>query len=72
MKWVFANGDDWTGLYLDGRLIDQGHSFTPEWAARQAMITPPTDVEVREVDYKWLSNRGWLPDNLDEVEWYER
>lgn len=71
MKWTFARGDDWEGLYIDDILIEQGHSLSPEWAARQAIITPPSKVDVREVDFNWLDNEGWLPDNLTGVKWHE-
>lgn len=69
-----ALGDDWDGLYIDGKLVEQGHSIQPAEAMRAVLndITPPLtrgDVEVREVDYSWLEDRGSLPDEISEVIW---
>jgi len=39
--------------WLDGRLLGQGHAFTPEIAEAQALdLVSPDEVEHIEIDYR--------------------
>lgn len=64
MSAVFVtNYNDWEGIYLDGKLVDQGHSLDLVQTLKRLGI----DVRVVEPSHDWLMSRGRLPDTLDEV-----
>lgn len=64
---VIARGDDWNGIYVNGMLVKEGHSFKYVEVAKLAMNC--TTVEERFVDLGWLSDNGNFPSNIEEVEW---
>ena len=54
---------DWEGVYVDGRLVFEGHSIT-WWHMLDALkINYTTD----DADEEWLHGRGNLPDKLSDV-----
>jgi len=61
---LVTNYDDWEGLYIDGKLVLEGHRVR-----RDEMFTmlgiDYTEVEAAE---GWLESRGTLPKNLSDVE----
>jgi hypothetical protein len=61
---TFVDGDDWEGLYLDGKLVDEGHHVRLGDIFRHLGIA----FNVIYPDMEWLGERGNLPQNLDEVE----
>lgn len=69
MKWIIAQGSDWEGIFVDGELIMQGHSFSTGQVANIARQYPPSNVETKMVDIAWLEDRGWLPEKLGKVKW---
>ena len=62
-KIVIVNGDDWAGIYIDGKLQYEGHSISPN------DILTVLGIEHKEIecDYDWLAERGSLPENLKQV-----
>lgn len=72
---VFARGDDWEGLYLDGILVEEGHSIQPEEALRKILSHYPVnesflqsnDVVVIDIDLDWIESQGSLPSVLSDV-----
>jgi len=63
-----VNGDDWTGLYVDGKLVEQGHSISASDALRIARDYKKIEsVETLYADIDWLHDLGWLPDKLSDV-----
>lgn len=62
-KFVYVDGDDWNGLYEDGKLIWQGHSTHPQELLELVGI----DVDFKEADGDWLCERGHLPEELEDV-----
>jgi hypothetical protein len=60
---TIVNGDDWVGLYVNGKIVVQGHSLTPH------EILGAVDIIPKEInpDMEWLDNIGHLPENLSEV-----
>ena len=56
-------GDDWEGLYVDGKLVAQNHSVS----AISALESLGFSVNQKEVDYAWLLDEGNLPDSLSDV-----
>jgi len=54
-----ASGD-WEGIYIDGKLVEEGHSLDPRTVLEAADV-PFTH---RETDLKEL---GSLPENLEDV-----
>lgn len=63
-KLVLVRGDDWAGLYKDGKLFTEGHSVDVEELAVSAGI----DLEVLWPDDFFDGyERSRCPDNLSEV-----
>lgn len=60
---TIVSGDDWQGLYVDGKLVDEGHSIQLDTFARIMGI----DLNEKEADFDWLEKEGRMPDNLSEV-----
>lgn len=66
MKVDFVNVDDWEGMYIDGRLVQQGHSLEPEDVLRQLNIEHDTfwvkdDNDLSQWDFR-------LPENFSELD----
>ena len=66
----FAKGDDWRGIYLDGRLAFEGHSYPIKELVTILNQISTVFADEGEVDLDWLDNRGGLPENLDEVRFW--
>jgi len=62
-KFHFVYGDDWEGLYIDGKLVTEGHAITVEEFAEII------GVEFNEsfADIDWLQEEGSLPEKLEDV-----
>jgi hypothetical protein len=58
-----VRGDDWEGLYIDGKLETEGHSLSP------SDIFKVLDIRVtnHDLDDEWICEQGSLPENFDEV-----
>jgi hypothetical protein len=68
-EFVYVLGDDWVALYVNGKLVDQGHSLSVRDifdAIEKAggVITRTAQVEC---DEDWLMIRGDYPPTLREV-----
>lgn len=61
---VFVHGDDWIGVYLDGKLLDEGHSIS---AQQLVEVLAGEWAESRTPDEAWLEDEGTLPDVLTDV-----
>lgn len=59
------NGDDWEGLYLNGKLVDQSHKILLEDLCRELKIR----FMLRFVNKEWLNDRDSLPEDLSEVQY---
>jgi hypothetical protein len=59
----FVSCDDWQGLYINGKLVEQGHHI------RIDDLLQHLGIECREIhpDDDWLVERGSLPENLEDV-----
>ena len=55
--------DDWRGLYIDGKLVEEGHSMPFDAICRHLGI----DGAYMYADDEWLAERGSLPENLEDV-----
>jgi hypothetical protein len=62
-KFVFVEGDDWVGLYIDGELAYEGHNMSPAHLAEFL----DADFERIWADDSWLYEVGHLPKNLEDV-----
>jgi hypothetical protein len=60
---VLVDGDGWEGLYINGRLVTQGHHVTKQDLLEHLGI----DSDFRFADTEWLADRGHLPDRLRDV-----
>lgn len=61
---VIVDADDWAGLYIDGKLVYEGHSID----YRQVFKHLNIDYSRKEADFEWMDEVGRLPENLSEVE----
>ena len=67
--YVTVYGDDWTGLYLNGKLIKEDHSFDPD-TVFSVILENGGIVSAHRVicaDAQWLCDRGNLPEDLADV-----
>lgn len=67
---VFSDDYDWEGLYLDNKLVQQGHRIDPYdmlvfWHKTGAILDERESVEVSG---DWLEAWGALPATLEEFE----
>jgi len=62
-EYTLVDADDWVGLYRDGKLIGQGHSFR----VRDVFELLNIDLKIIYPDDEWIYQRGDLPDKLEEV-----
>jgi hypothetical protein len=76
MKVAIVRGEDWEGLYINDRLMNENHSIMTARAleilseafnALPPNSNPIIEVEAVDADDEWLSTRGSLPRNLKDV-----
>lgn len=58
-----VRGDDWCGLYKDGKLMVEDHRLTYEDLAGVLGVT----INTITPDQEWLEDNGKLPCNLADV-----
>jgi hypothetical protein len=63
MQVTIVDGDDWEGLYVDGRLVTEGHRVS----VTEALNAVGVSCEVVYADDHWLEEVGRLPDQLRKV-----
>lgn len=61
---TFVYGDDWEGLYVNGRLEAQGHAVS----RREILSALGYSFEEVEADLEWLHDEGELPPRLSDVQ----
>ncbi|MCA1379419.1 hypothetical protein I6F34_01115 [Bradyrhizobium sp. BRP05] len=66
---TLASGDDWSGIYVDGQLITEGHSFRELEIVEICIEHKVTVAEGKEVDIAWLHEQGNLPKREEQVVW---
>lgn len=60
---LYARGNDWEAVYIDGELIAEGHSI--DWMGVIAELGCNTYTQ--EVSCDWLEDRGDFPEDINEV-----
>lgn len=63
---VLVKGDDWEGIYINGRLIFENHSLSAKEIFRIL------GFDIIDVDDQWLGDRGSFPENISEVKKEEK
>ena len=66
-KFVYISGDDWNGIYKDGKLIAEGHSFSV--GKLFALLEIECDIKIANDD--WLYEVSSFPEKLEDVKYYE-
>lgn len=62
-KYTLVRGDYWEGLYIDGKLVTEGHEISLAEFAQLLGL----DFERKCANLNWLETRGSLPDSLKKV-----
>jgi hypothetical protein len=62
-KITLVHADDWVGLYKNGELLCEGHSFSPYHIFEALEI----DVDYIEADNEWMDKVGNLPQDIKDV-----
>ena len=73
MKIRFVFGDDWDGMYVDGRLVMEGSRIDAFDAVRYiadrgVAVDDATLVSLTEVQRELIELTGVMPQTLDELE----
>jgi hypothetical protein len=66
-KMTIVRGDDWEGIYINDKLMREGHSVEPFDAVKLAIEHGVSSVASEYCDLDWLHAAGNLPDLLSEV-----
>ncbi len=67
-RFTLVNGDDWHGLYVDDKLVLEGHSLPLLEVLGIALDHGPvTEVVSIDANYRWLEELGYLPPALIDV-----
>ncbi|GAB9152983.1 hypothetical protein [Bradyrhizobium diazoefficiens] len=66
---TLAQGDDWSGIYVDGQLVTEGHSIRTLEVVEICIEHKVTVAEGKLVDIPWLNEQGSLPQREEEVVW---
>ena len=64
-EFVEVYGDDWVGLYIDGKLSYEGHDIDWKWVVECQF---GAKVPTISANPKWLEERGSFPNNLEDVQ----
>jgi hypothetical protein len=62
-KITLVRADDWRGLYIDGKLVEEGHRVDTIDVLTRLGI----DAEQFWANDEWLCDRGRLPEDLKDV-----
>ncbi len=62
-KLLILTADDWEGLFIDGKLVTEGHSI-PLYEFCEVL---GIKVDFKEVDDEYMCEMGSFPQNLDEI-----
>lgn len=64
---TLVSGDDWSGLYIDGALVTEGHSVSARDALEVVAGVGPFRLVCEVADQEWLESEGNLPAKLADV-----
>ena len=59
-------GDDWEGLYINGKLVYENHNVDAKVIMRE-LAKHGMDAAEAEVDDDWLMEKGRLPEDATDV-----
>ena len=68
---VYAQADDWQGLFINSELIMEDHKLKPSdvQAALKENDALGVEIEFKDVDLDWMYDVGSFPNNIAEVVW---
>lgn len=58
---LVTNGDDWEGLYVDGELVEQGHTVSRD------SFMGLDSYETIDVDQEWADSVGHYPEFFSDI-----
>jgi hypothetical protein len=68
MQLKIIDGEDWIGIYIDNKLVYEGHNI-PLLSLLDLLRQNGLDIdyEIYGCDQKWLEERGNLPEKFEDV-----
>lgn len=66
MSAVVVKVDDWAGLYIDGKLVSEGHSISTHDLVVHGVLDEDRGLDGTPFEQE-LINHGGMPKNLDDV-----
>ena len=67
MQIHYVDGEDWVGLYIDGKLIYEGHDIHVTLLLDILNKRGIINCQNIECDSEWLVEHGGLSQNIDDV-----
>lgn len=64
-------GEDWVGVYVDNKLVSEGHDLDAFEAIETVFQYNVTECEKKYVDLDWLADQGNFPELLEDVQFEE-
>lgn len=71
MQVVYAQGDDWNGLFINGKLAMEDHQLKQKdiQAVLKENNALGVEMEFKEVSMEWMWEVGSFPSDISEVVW---
>lgn len=68
MKINYVTGDDWQGLYVNGCLIEEGHTIRITDLLEILKDRKLLTFDYHEIDQNYLEDLGSLPDKFEDID----
>jgi hypothetical protein len=65
---VIAICDYYSGIYVNGKLVNEDESIDWEWIAKTYLLDGDATLNEVQIDQEWLEERAHLPENLSDVQ----
>ena len=64
---VIVDGDNWSGLFINGKLVEEGHSLTAHDVVSALIGHTIGSYKRKWADIDWLQDIGNFPSDLNDV-----
>lgn len=63
----FVSNYDWQGLYINGILVDEGHSLNVEEVLHHLQTRHAINLKICSADEDWLNSQGSFPRDFAKI-----